>query len=297
MARWAGPAFAPEVALRAQLERLTVVSHRPHGHLHTGGRRSRKSGSSIEFADYRSYTPGDDFRQIDWNVYARSDELFVKVRESEETLVLHLFLDASASMATGSPPKFEIAQRLAAALGWVALTSHDYLAATLVGGDSQHHFPPQQGRAAASRFFDFLETSSPEGPTRLEASARDHAARGGPHGVAVLISDLLADDATQAIGRLVERGHELVVIHVLDGQAVQADFAEEVELVDVESGASLELYGDSALLTAFRATVAEWINDMQAFCHRRHVRYIPIESDWSVEEVLLRRLRAHRVLA
>ena len=297
MARRAGPAFAPEVALRAQLERLTVVSNRPHGHLHTGGRRSRKSGSSIEFADYRSYTPGDDFRQIDWNVYARSDELFVKVRESEETLVVHLFLDASASMATGRPPKFEIAQRLAAALGWVALTSHDFLAATLVGGESQQHFPAQQGRAAAGRFYDFLESSSPEGPTRLEASARDHAVRGGPHGVAVLISDLLADDATQAIGRLVERGHELVVIHVLDGQGVQSDFAEEVELVDVESGASLELYGDSALLTAFRTTLAEWINDMQAFCHRRHVRYIPIESDWSVEEVLLRRLRAHRVLA
>ncbi len=297
MARRAEPAFAPEAGLRAQLERLAVVSTRPHGHLHTGGRRSRKSGSSIDFADYRSYTPGDDFRQIDWNVYARSDELFVKVRESEETLVVHLFLDASASMATGGPPKFEVARRLAAALGWVALTSHDYLAATLIGGETEHHFPPQQGRAAANRFYDFLDSSSPDGPTRLAASARAHAARGGPHGVAVLISDLLADDATQAIGMLVERGHELVVIHVLDGQSVQPDFAEDVELVDVESGASLELYGDSALLTAFRATVAEWVNDMQAFCHRRHARYIPIESDWPVEDVLLRRLRAHRVLA
>ena len=297
MARRAGPAFAPEAGLRAQLERLALVSNRPHGHLHTGGRRSRKSGSSIDFADYRSYTPGDDFRQIDWNVYARSDELFVKVRESEETLVVHLFLDASASMTTGRPPKFEMAQRLAAALGWVALTSHDVLAATLIGGETEQHFPPQQGRAAAGRFYDFLESGSPDGPTRLATATRDHAARGGPHGVAVLISDLLADDATQAIGTLVERGHELVVIHVLDAQGMQADFAEEVELVDVESGASLELFGDSALLSAFRATMGEWIDDLQAFCHRRHARYIPVESDWSVEEVLLRRLRAHRVLA
>ena len=297
MARRAEPAFAPEAGLRAQLERLAVVSNRPHGHLRTGGRRSRKSGSSIEFADYRSYTPGDDFRQIDWNVYARSDELFVKVRESEETLVVHLFLDASASMATGRPPKFDVARRLAAALGWVALTSHDYLAATLIGGETPQHFPPQQGRAAASRLYDFLDAQSPTGPTRLAASARAHAARGGPHGVAVLISDLLADDATEAIGMLVERGHELVVIHVLDGQGVQPDFAEEVELVDVETGVSLDLYGDAALLAAFRATVAEWTSELQAFCHRRHARYIPIESEWPVEEVLLRRLRAHRVLA
>ena len=297
MARRAEPAFAPEAGLRAQLERLAVVSTRPHGHLHTGGRRSRKSGSSIEFADYRSYTPRDDYRQIDWNVYARSDELFVKVRESEEALVVHLFLDASASMATGRPPKFEIAQRLTAALGWVALTSHDYLAATLIGGELEQRFPPQQGRVAARRFFDFLDDRSPSGPTRLAASARAHAARGGPHGVAILISDLLTDDATQAIGMLAERGHELVVIHVLDAQGMHADVAEEVELVDVESGASLELYGDASLLASFRATVAEWIDDMQAFCHRRHARYIPIESDWAVEEVLLRRLRAHRVLA
>lgn len=73
--------LAPEPGLRARLERLSIVSMRPHGHLHTGGRRSRATGSSIEFADHRAYSPGDDFRQIDWNIYARSNQLFVKVRE------------------------------------------------------------------------------------------------------------------------------------------------------------------------------------------------------------------------
>ncbi len=254
-------------------------------------------GSSIEFADYRPYTTGDDFRQIDWNIYARSNDLFVKVRESEESLVVHLLLDASASMATGSPSKFDVAQRLVAALGWVALTSHDYLAATVIGGDSEHLFPVQQGRAATRRFYKFLDTYTPDGPTRLAASARAHAARGGPHGVAVLVSDLLSEDATEAIGLLAERGNELTVIHVLDSEFIQPDFAEDVELVDIEGGTNLELFGDSALISSFKETVADWINEMHAFCHRRNACYLAIESDWSVEDVLLRRLRAHRVLA
>ena len=272
MAQWADPNFAPDVGLRAQLERLAIVSVRRHGHLHTGGRRSRKTGSSIEFADYRPYTTGDDFRQIDWNIYARSNDLFVKIRESEESLVVHLLLDSSASMATGDPPKFEIAQRLVAALGWIALTSHDYLAVTVIGDESEHLLPVQQGRASIRHFYDFLEAHSPDGRTQLAASARAHAARGELHGVAVLVSDLLSEDATEAIGLLAEHGHEVSVIHVLDSEFMQPNFAEEVELVDVEGGTNLELFGGPALNASFKDTVAEWINEMQAFCNRRNVR-------------------------
>ena len=297
MAQGADPDFAPDARLRAQLERLAIVSGRPHGHLHPGGRRSRKTGSSIEFADYRPYTTGDDFRQIDWNIYARSNDLFVKTRESEESLVVHLLLDSSASMATGDPPKFEIARRIVASLGWVALTSHDYLTVTVIGGESDQLLPVQQGRASIRHFYDFLESHRPRGLTQLAASARAHGARGHPHGVAVLVSDLLSEDATEAVGLLAERGHELSVIHVLDSNFMQPNFAEEVELVDVEGGANLELFGGPGLNASFKDTVAEWINEMQTFCSRRNVRYITIDSGWPLEDVLLRRLRVHRLLA
>jgi len=134
------PAFAPDAAFRAKLANLSLVSQRPHGHLHTGGRRSRATGSSLEFADHRSYSPGDDYRQIDWNIYARTDELFVKVRESEETLVVHLLLDVSGSMASGAPAKFETARAVQAAIGWTALASRDVVAGAALGaGLMDHH--------------------------------------------------------------------------------------------------------------------------------------------------------------
>ena len=291
------PAFAPDAALRAKLANLSLVSQRPHGHLHTGGRRSRATGSSLEFADHRSYSPGDDYRQIDWNIYARTDELFVKVRESEETLVVHLLLDVSSSMASGAPAKLEAAQAVLAALGWTALASRDVVAGAALGNDLGETFAPRQGEAYIARLFEFLERQRPSGETALSRAVAGYNARALPHGVAVLASDLLAPDAPRAIGSLAQRGHEVTVIHVLDDEFVNPVFADEVELVDAERGDALEVLGDADLLRAYRQAIGDWTSDLQRFCHRRHVRYVPIRSNWAVEDIVLRRLREHGTLA
>ena len=291
------PAFAPDAALRAKLANLSLVSQRPHGHLHTGGRRSRATGSSIEFADHRSYSSGDDYRQIDWNIYARTDELFVKVRESEETLVVHLLLDVSGSMASGAPTKFEAARAVLAALGWTALASRDVVAGASLGVDLGETFAPRQGEAYVARLFEFLERQQPSGETALARAVAAYNARALPHGVAVLASDLLAPDAPRAIGALAQRGHEVTVIHVLDEEFVNPAFADEVELVDAEGGATLEVLGDMDLLRAYRQAIGDWTSDLQRFCHRRHVRYVPVRSNWTVEDIMLRRLREHGTLA
>ncbi len=295
--RAAPASFAPDAALRAKLANLTLVSARPHGHLHTGGRRSRRTGSSLEFADHRAYSPGDDYRQIDWNIYARTDELFVKVRESEETLVTHLLLDASASMQAGEPSKFETARAVLAALGWTALAGRDVVAAAALRGQLGEVLPPQQGEQHVSRLFDFLERQQPRGRTALDRSVAAYAARALPHGVAVLASDLLAPDAPRAIGLLAQRGHELTVLHVLDDEFVSPAFADEVELIDAEGGERLEVFGDDGLLRAYRRALRAWTADLQRFCHRRHVRYVPVASSWQVDDIVLRRLREHGVLA
>ncbi len=291
------PAFAPDAALRAKLANLSLVSQRPHGHLHTGGRRSRATGSSIEFADHRSYSPGDDYRQIDWNIYARTDELFVKVRESEETLVVHLLLDVSGSMALGAPTKFEVARAVLAALGWTALASRDVVAGASLGVDLGDTFAPRQGEAYVARLFEFLERQQPSGETALARAVAAYNARALQHGVAVLASDLLAPDAPRAIGALAQRGHEVTVIHVLDEDFVNPAFADEVELVDAEGGDAVEVLGDADLLNAYRQAVGDWTSELQRFCHRRHVRYVPIRSNWTVEDIMLRRLREHGTLA
>ena len=297
MAGTAAPTWAPDPALRRQLERLAIVAARPHGHLHTGGRRSRAVGSSIEFADHRRYSTGDDYRHIDWNVYARSDALFVKVRESEETLPVHLFLDTSASMGYGRRTPFDTGRAVLAALGWATLAAADLLHAATFGSGLETVFPPTQGRGNAARFIEFLDGLGPQGSTRMVEAVRAYVARGHPHGAAIVASDLLTPHATTALGMLAERGHEVTVLHILAPETLRPDFAEETELRDVEGGVSIEVYGDGELLDAYRQTVAAWLDEVRRFCHQRHVRYVPLEAGWPVDDIVLRRLRTHGVIA
>ena len=118
------PTVFDEAFLR-QLERLLLLMRSPVRGGLKGGRRSVKRGQSVEFADYREYTLGDDLRQLDWNVYARLERLFVKLFVEEEDVTVTLLLDASASMATGHPSKLVFAKRAAAALGYIGLASED----------------------------------------------------------------------------------------------------------------------------------------------------------------------------
>src|SRR6266513_898671 len=117
------PLFEP--ALMKVLESLTLAGRRVPSGQTAGQWRSRASGSSVEFSDYRTYTPGDEFRRIDWNAYARLERLFVRLYRAEEDLALTVLLDTSASMAWGTPKKARLVAQLAGALAFIALTGGD----------------------------------------------------------------------------------------------------------------------------------------------------------------------------
>jgi len=136
------PAFLPsdldptvfDEGFLRQLERLQVLMRAPVRGGLKGGRRSVKRGQSVEFADFRDYSLGDDLRQLDWNVLARLEKLFIKLYVEEEDVTIHFLLDASASMASGHPSKLLFAKRAAAALGYIGLASEDKVAITSLGG-------------------------------------------------------------------------------------------------------------------------------------------------------------------
>ena len=127
-ARPAGPLV--EEALLRRLERLSLVSRRPVAGGLGGEHRSSARASSTDFADYRQYTPGDDFRRIDWNLYARTERLFLKLFVAEEELTIHLLVDNTASMDWGEPNKLTYARRAAGAFGYIALSSLDRVTVT-----------------------------------------------------------------------------------------------------------------------------------------------------------------------
>src|SRR3954451_21389358 len=127
-------------AFLRQLDRLKVLMKQPVRGGLKGGRRSVKRGQSVEFADYRDYTMGDDLRQLDWNVYARLEKLFVKLFVEEEDVTITFLVDASASMTAGRPPKLLFAKRAAAALGYIGLASDDRVSVSVLAGrTSQRH--------------------------------------------------------------------------------------------------------------------------------------------------------------
>ena len=115
--------LTPELLRR--LEQFQLLAARRSKSSAKGERRSKARGQSVEFADYRNYVPGDDFRYLDWNLYGRLDKLFLKLYEEERELPVRVFLDASESMTFGSPPKFDFARQIAAAAGYVALCGFD----------------------------------------------------------------------------------------------------------------------------------------------------------------------------
>ena len=178
---------------RRKLEQIMLVAHQVRAGAMKGDRRSSKRGTSIEFADYRNYSPGDDLRRLDWNIYARLDRPLTKLYEDEEDLAVHLLLDASASMdgndLPDAPPawhKWIFARRLLAGLAYVSLATDDRLMIPALGGQGGQ-FGPARGRGSGPRLLRYVNGLHPAGMTDLSSrparrgAAHDAAGAGDPH--------------------------------------------------------------------------------------------------------------------
>ncbi len=279
-----------------RLERLQIVSQRMHGAASHGGRRSKKRGTSVEFADYREYTHGDDLRQIDWNVYGRSDRLFVKLREDEESLTVHLLVDCSKSMDWGRHNKLTYAKNLATALGYVGLATQDRVQAAGFHERLMAPLPALRGKGQAGRLAAFLSGLQPGGQTDLKAALRAYAAMHRRSGLAILISDLLNPGGLEGLTALLDRGFEAVLIHTLDPIETDPDLEGEIELLDRESGETMRISVDATTADAYKRRLADWLSEIEGFCAKRMVRYLTASTAMPLEDLLFRQLRARRIL-
>jgi uncharacterized protein (DUF58 family) len=281
-----------------QLERLDLLLHNPVRGGLKGGRRSVKRGQSVEFADYREYTLGDDLRQLDWNVLARLERLFVKLFVEEEDVTVTLLIDASASMAAGRPPKLRFAQRAAAALGHIALASEDRVVVTVLTGRAARRQSALRGSGRVLRMLAALsgiETGA--GQTDLVAAARHAAAQLTSRGVIVLLSDLLDPGADRVIRELAATGSELVVLHLLAPDELDPTIEGDLRLVDVETGDALDVTADLATVDAYKARLAAWQADLADVALKRRAAYVPLSTDVPLADLIFAELRRRRVLA
>jgi uncharacterized protein (DUF58 family) len=299
------PAFLPseidptvfDESFLRQLERLQLLMKAPVRGGLKGGRRSVKRGQSVEFADFRDYALGDDLRQLDWNVLARLEKLFVKLYVEEEDITIHFLLDASASMVAGTPPKLQFAKRAAAALGYIGLASEDRVAVTALVARAGRRQVALRGSGRVFRLLAALSgINAADGSTDLLAAARHAAAQLSGRGVIVLLSDLLDPAADRVIRELAATGSELIVLHVLSPEELDPTLEGDVRLVDVESGAGIDVTVDLATIDDYKARLAAWQEGFAELAAKRNATYVPISTDLPLTELVFAELRRRRVL-
>ncbi len=280
------------------LERLQLRTRRPLAGAMTGAHRSTRHGTSVDFADFRPYQPGDDFRRIDYGTLARLDQLLIRLYEAEDDLVVRLVVDASASM--GLDGKLRRAAEVAAAIGFVALTRGDAVTVhTAPSAPGDRPRPPARFRARTSwpRLRDHLAGLEAGGSGSLVGTATGLLTGAGPRGLTVLVSDLLDEEWDPALRRLPARGADLVVVQVLGPGELDPVVAGDVDLVDIESGRRLPLSLTEQAIERYAARRDAWLDVVATRVAALGAGYSLVRSDGELRPVLLGSLRQAGVVS
>jgi uncharacterized protein (DUF58 family) len=275
-----------------KLDYLAVVSRRVFAGRMRAERRTKKSGSGVEFADHREYQPGDDFRYLDWNVYQRFDRLLLRLFEEEEDLAIYFIVDASRSMGFGTAAKLRYAKRVCAALAYVGLANLDRVSIVSTADHLTGRMAETRGKARIFKVFRFLRAITAEGTTDLEASLKAFVAQNKRRGLAVLVSDLY-DPAGFERGINVLRYHKFdpFVVHVVDPSEARPPLAGDVLLYDCETGEEREVTVTAKVLERFATAWKEYEDQIDRFCATHQVPAIRASVDVPFDELILRVFR------
>jgi uncharacterized protein (DUF58 family) len=304
--------LTPELLRR--LEQFQLLAARRAKSSAKGERRSRARGQSVEFADYRTYSHGDDFRYLDWNLYGRLEKLFLKLYEEERELPVRIFLDASESMTFGEPRKFDFARQVAAAIGYVALCGFDRVSvipfpdvSSATAADSKPETQSSElavrgalrsvrGRKSSLTFFQNLTALTARGAANLNESLRRGALEARQAGVALVLSDFLDPAGYEpGLSALVGRGFQVNAVQILAPDELNPATYGDLRLVDAETGALQEVTFGKYRLKTYQQTVQNFCQRLREFCRSRGINFFTASSDTSLEKLLLKQLREAEV--
>lgn len=280
-------------AFLKKLEYLHIVSRKVFAGRLRAERRSKRTGSGVEFADHREYTHGDDLRYLDWNLYGRLERLLVRLFEEEEDLHVYLLVDVSTSMSLGDPPKVDYARRVAAALAYIALANLDRASIVAFSDGLKGRLPPARGKGHIHKVFRFLTSLQPGGVTDLRAAARAFVHQSRRRGVAVVISDLYdPEGAQEGLNYLRYHRFEPFVIHLYDEAELTPSIRGDLRLVDCETGAVREVTVTDRLLRRYRAAHEEFCKEIEEFCLHRQIPCFRAGLSVPFDDLVLRIFRA-----
>jgi uncharacterized protein (DUF58 family) len=265
----------------------------------SGLHRSPLHGMSVEFADYREYTPGDDLKRLDWRAYARSNRYYIKRYEEETNFRATLLLDASASMqygravARGEPgfTKFGYAATLAASLAVLCVKQRDAVGLALFDNSERTWLRPSAAQSQLVKIIDTLESAKPERTTDLGVVLNKVAAQINARGLVIVVSDLLCDldKLYQGLGRLQHQGHDILIFHVLDKEEIELPFNDSVLFRDIEG--TEEIFAEPwAFRQAYKRAMEEFIADVGNRCRAAGIDYTLLTTTDDLGEGLSRYL-------
>ncbi len=278
-----------------RLDSLYLLARKILGGSLQSDRRSTKKGSGITFADYAQYSFGDDYRSIDWRVYAKFESLLIKLFELEEDATIYLLLDLSPSMTS----KQVYAKQLAAALGYIALNTLDRLAIYGLADRLTPIFEPARGRNLALPFLRSLETAPSFGTaTDLSACAREFEARHRRKGLVCVISDfLLPGGFDEGLSRLQWHKHEVFCLQTQDQNDLHCDLRGDMTLECIESGQNQRVTISEREARLYEQAVAEWNENLQQACARRGIGHLHATPETNFEDVITHLLRRGGLVA
>jgi uncharacterized protein (DUF58 family) len=285
-----------EAFLRQLSNLRVIVKGRQKGYL-AGVHTSPRAGMSLEFADYRDYVPGDDFRYVDWNIYGRLDRVLVKTFVHEVDVPIYILLDLSASMSLGKPPKARYAARLAAALTYLGLRELDRVG---LYPFTDHLLPavtPRHGMGHMARILKALQATPPKGKTSLDLTLNEFVTHSRESGLVFLISDLLCKGGyEEGISRLLHRGDEIVVIQVVDSGELEPSIEGSLRITDTETLDYVDLIVGRGTLTQYKRQLTTYLETLRNFLVNHRIPYFLAPTDFPIERLIHERLRAGGVL-
>jgi uncharacterized protein (DUF58 family) len=261
-----------------------------------GDRAARRRGGSAEFQDHRAYEPGDDPRRIDWLAFARRGEPVVKLFRSEEDVIVRLVLDVSASLDYGDPLKLDVARRLAAAIGYMALASSQRTQLIVArqrtaagGGAIEHLGPARRGRPGLVALLRDLDASKAGGRTDLTAAIEEIVLRTRRAGLLVVLSDFFdSGPLIQALGRARAAGHDVALVQIVARGELEPAFEGDYTLVDSETGATVDVTMDPAAVSAYVLRLTGLVEELRGWARTHGASYVRTLNDEPLEGAVRR---------
>ena len=264
-----------------------------------GLHKSPHRGSSVEFAEYREYSPGDDPRLLDWSVYARTDRFYVKEFEAETNLRCYLTLDCSASMNFESShgPRVETAKRIAATLAYLLIHQGDATGLLTVGEKGLEELPARRNPTHVQNMLSVLAKSKPSSEANLPEALHDAAERIPRRALIVVLSDFFCDleELLEAIQHLRFQRHDVALFHLLDPAELSFSFDRPIRFVDMEGPDNL-ITEPSVIRNEYLEQINAFLEELREGCHQRGVEYRRVLLDRPYEETLVKFLsdRLHK---